>query len=178
MPAPGFSQSPKTRVERIPEPNRAPSLEDIERLAHWMDSLIQIPGLKFRFGLDSLIGLFPGVGDTVTSLVSIYILRAAQQHGVSRLMMCRMAGNIAIDYVIGSVPFLGDAFDFVWKSNEKNIALLREHIAAPPLLPHRTRKSDWLFLAMLAGLLLVLLVGSVTIAWWTAAKMYRLIFSH
>src|SRR4051812_18900365 len=73
---------------------------DLEWLAYWMDSVFEIPGLGVRFGLDAIVGLIPAVGDTLTSLVSLYILSAARRYGVPRATMTRMAANIAIDYVV------------------------------------------------------------------------------
>ena len=97
---------------------------ELELLAHWMDSAFHIPGIGMRFGLDAIIGLIPGLGDTLTSLASLYILNAGRRYGVPRVTMLRMAANIALDYVVGVIPFVGDAFDVVWKANQKNVALL------------------------------------------------------
>src|SRR5690242_15601848 len=98
---------------------------DVEFLARLMDSFFVIPGTQIRFGLDAIIGLIPGLGDTLTSFVSIYILKVASRCGVPRVTLVRMAMNIAIDYVSGIVPFVGDAFDVYWKANLKNVELLK-----------------------------------------------------
>src|ERR1700741_1735283 len=98
--------------------------QDVEKLARWMDTVFEIPGIRFRFGLDALLGLLPGAGDFATSAVSIYILTAAQRHGVSRVTLARMGLNIMIDLVFGAVPFIGDFFDAYWKSNHRNVELL------------------------------------------------------
>jgi Domain of unknown function (DUF4112) len=138
---------------------------ELELLAHWMDSAFHIPGIGVRFGLDAIIGLIPGLGDTVTSLASLYILNAGRRYGVSRVTMLRMAANIGLDYVVGAIPLLGDAFDVVWKANQKNVALLRRHIEATPAEERRARRGDWLVLAGLVAVLALLLVGAVTVAW-------------
>lgn len=75
--------------------------------------------------VDSLIGLIPNVGDTLTSFASFYILLAGVRYGVPKITLLRMAFNIGLDYVVGMVPFVGDAFDFVWKANQQNMNLIR-----------------------------------------------------
>ncbi len=141
-----------------------PSIPDLERLARWMDSLFSIPSIGLRFGLDSILGLIPGVGDTAASAVSLYILHAASRRGVSRLTMTRMALNIALDTIAGSIPVIGDVFDVYWKANQKNVELLKRHALASPSEEKRLRWADWLFLGALVAVLITLLVGSVTIA--------------
>lgn len=153
-----------------------PNLRQIELLAHLMDSVFEIPGLRLRFGLDALLGLIPGLGDTATSIVSLYILHAASRHGVSRITMTRMATNVAIDYAIGAIPFAGDVFDVYWKSNRKNAELLRRELEANPTGPRPRRVGDWLFFLGLAGVLLALLVGSITIAWFVIRGLGSLLF--
>jgi hypothetical protein len=148
-------------TERWREPDLDPRLELLARL---MDSAFHIPGLGIRFGLDALIGLIPGFGDTATSLISLYILNAANRYGVPRVMLARMALNIAIDFVVGSIPFVGDIFDVYWKANQKNVALLRRYTQATPTEERRARSSDWLFVAGLSVLLILLLAGCVALA--------------
>jgi hypothetical protein len=147
---------------------------DVEILARWMDSVFVIPGTPIRFGLDALIGLIPGLGDTITSFVSLYILKVASVRGVPRVVLVRMALNIAVDYLLGSVPVVGDAFDIYWKANLKNVELLRRHSLADPSNERRATWSDWLFVGGLMALLVALLVGCVTIAWWLVAGLWRL----
>lgn len=158
--------------------NDGPSVRELETIARWMDSVFEIPGVGLKFGLDSILGLVPGLGDTVTSVVSLYILKAAHRHGVSRVTMTRMTANILMDYVIGSVPVLGDLFDVYWKANQANVKLLRQHIDANPSAAKTLRKSDWLFFAGLTAVVLVFLVGSLTIAYflisWMATMFARL----
>ena len=149
--------------------DRRPLAEDLERLAHWMDSVFRIPGIGWRFGLDALLGLLPGAGDIATSLVSVYIFAAAQRHGVSRTTLARMAMNIVIDLLLGAIPFVGDLFDMYWKANKRNVELLRRHAAASPQAARRLRTSDRLFVAALVLLLLGLLVASLALAYFALA---------
>lgn len=97
---------------------------DIEQLADWLDTRFRIPGLGWRFGLDSIIGLVPGIGDAATALLSLYIMGRARQLGASPWLLTRMGWNVAIDALLGAVPIVGDLFDLAHKSNVKNIRLL------------------------------------------------------
>src|SRR3954471_6545959 len=109
------------------DPARQVAIEkSLDDLAFYLDDLFRIPGVGWRFGLDALIGLVPNVGDTLTSLASFYILFAGVRYGVPKITLLRMATNIGIDYLVGSIPFIGDAFDFFWKSNQRNMNLIRE----------------------------------------------------
>ena len=150
---------------------------ELELLARWMDNVFEIPGLGIRFGLDAVIGLIPGLGDTLTSLVSLYILGAARRYRVPRVTMLRMALNIALDYTLGSVPLIGDVFDVYWKANLKNVALLRRHVLAAPHEARRARRGDWLFVGGLMAVLVLLLIGSIALAYfvlaWLVAQIGR-----
>jgi hypothetical protein len=99
-------------------------ISDLERLADWLDTRFRIPGLGWRFGLDSVIGLIPGVGDGLTALLSLYIIGRAHQLGGSRWLLARMGWNVAIDTLLGAIPIVGDLFDLAHKANTKNLRLL------------------------------------------------------
>ena len=101
----------------------------LDNLAFYLDGLFRVPGTGWRFGLDALIGLVPNVGDTLTSFASFYILVAGVRYGVPKITLLRMAFNIAVDYLVGSVPVIGDAFDFIWKANQMNMDLIRTRAA-------------------------------------------------
>ncbi len=134
--------------------------EGLDNLAHYLDGLFRVPGTTWRFGLDSLIGLVPNVGDTLTSFASFYILLAGVRYGVPKITLLRMAFNIAVDYVVGSIPFVGDAFDFFWKSNKKNMDLIRERATGND----QGTKADYLFVFIIIGLLILLLLGSIFVS--------------
>lgn len=162
-------------VYRRGTPSEALRLADLELLARWMDSAFVVPGTNIRFGLDAIIGLVPGLGDAVTSLVSLYLMSAASRHGLSRATLARMGANVAVDFAVGAVPLVGDLFDVYWKANQKNVALLQRHLAAAPEQVRRQERSDrWFVAALVAGLLL-LLVGCVTVAWWIIVAVASLI---
>lgn len=170
-PEPRPMLKPRTTFEPV-KPVK-PLSPEIELLARVMDNVIQVPGSRIRFGLDALLGLLPGVGDSVTALVSLYVLHAARKQGVPRITMLRMAANVAIDVTVGAIPLLGDVFDVFWRSNEKNVALLRKHVQATPVEARKAKASDWLFLGAIAIVLFALLVGSAVIAYSIIAFIGR-----
>jgi hypothetical protein len=110
---------PRTREERIAR---------IETLAGLLDTALLVPGTNIRLGFDALIGLVPGIGDAVTAALSLWLVKEAHALGAPRNLIARMLGNIAIDSLAGAVPVLGDVFDVVWKSNRRNLHLLRRHL--------------------------------------------------
>ena len=111
------------------EAERQQKAEALDRLAHWLDDRFSFPGTNIRFGLDGLLGLVPGVGDTASSLVSLYLVIEARRIGVSRLTITRMLFNVLLDWAIGLIPLLGDIFDIAYKANRRNIRLLKKHLA-------------------------------------------------
>ena len=134
--------------------------KSLDDLARYLDGLFRIPGTNWRFGLDALIGLVPNVGDTLTSFASFYILFAGVRYGVPKITLLRMAFNIAVDYLVGSIPFLGDAFDFVWKSNQQNMNLIRTRASGHG----KGKTSDYVFVFGLIFLLIAILVGSIVVS--------------
>jgi hypothetical protein len=134
-----------------------------------MDDLFRVPVLGWRFGLDALIGLIPGFGDTATSLASFYILANAVRYGVPKITLLRMGLNLGIDYAIGSLPFVGDLFDAWWKSNRKNLDLLRRRATVSPEEARAGSASDWLFV----GGIIVGLIGLAVVS--AFASVYLLI---
>lgn len=103
-------------------------VQRMRRLATIMDSAYRIPGTRWTIGLDSLLGLVPGIGDVATTAVAGFIVREAIQLGVRKRTITRMIGNIAVDLAVGTIPLLGDVFDFAFKSNLKNVALLERDL--------------------------------------------------
>ena len=150
--------------------------ESLETLSRYLDGLFRIPGLGWRFGLDSLIGLIPGAGDTATTLVSFYILAAAVRYRVPKITILRMALNIAIDYLVGAIPFVGDLFDFVWKSNKKNMDLLRERATVSAADAKSGRTSDWLFVGGIMIGLLFILFSSIYVSYLILNTIFQQIW--
>jgi len=126
------------------------SLATARTVAYWLDAGIRIPGTNLRFGLDPILGLLPAVGDAAGAVLAGWILVEAVRLGASRATLLRMAGNVALDAGLGAVPYLGDAFDFAWKANLRNVALLQRHLAAPV----RAERADrWFVVLVLSGIL-------------------------
>ena len=110
--------------------SRAERIARLDALATLLDTAFVLPGTQIRFGVDALIGLIPGIGDAITTLLALHIVREARELGAPPLLIARMLGNVAIDGIFGAVPLVGDAFDVAWRANRRNIKLLREHLAA------------------------------------------------
>jgi hypothetical protein len=102
-------------------------LVKLQGLAKLMDAQFVIPGTQIRFGLDSPIGLIPGVGDLSTFAVSGYLLFIMAKNGASGFVLARMVLNILVDAIVGAVPILGDLFDVAFKANMRNMKLMQEH---------------------------------------------------
>ena len=145
----------------------------LDRLSWVMDDLIRVPGLGWRFGLDALIGLIPGFGDTATSLVSFYILVAAVRYRVPKITIMRMALNLALDYLLGSVPVVGDLFDAWWKSNQMNVALLKQRATVEGEAAREGRFSDWVFVGAIILGLIGLAVGSAVVSVYIFLQISR-----
>ena len=112
----------------VPSDARARLLR-LQRLAWVIDGAFHLPGTRFRFGLNSLVGLIPVGGDAVLGAISLYIIYEAAQLGVPKHKLARMLGNVAIEVAGGSVPILGDLFDMALKANLRNLAIIEGHVA-------------------------------------------------
>jgi Domain of unknown function (DUF4112) len=130
-------------------------LQRIRQLSRLLDEAILIPGTNKRIGLDPIIGLFPGGGDTVSMLLSAYIVVEAALLGLPKATLMRMVFNIAIDGLTGTVPIVGDLFDFAFKSNTRNLKLVDAHVSQPQF----QARADLLFIIFLV-MVLVLMVAS------------------
>jgi hypothetical protein len=131
--------------------NPGAQLERLRGLARFLDTAIPLPGTRFRFGFDAIIGLVPFIGDALSALFSVYIISQAARLGVPRSTLTRMIGNVGIDTLIGEIPILGDIFDAGFKSNIKNLALLESHLQQPAAARTQSR-------LVVGGVILALLV--------------------
>jgi hypothetical protein len=145
-------------------------LERLRRLGYLLDNSVPIPGTRFRIGLEAIVGLVPGIGDLVGGGFSLYIILQAARIGVPASLLARMGWNLVIDVVVGAIPFLGDMFDAGFKANTRNLALLDRHAQAPV----QSRRASRRFVAVLAILLLLVLVGGLALA----VFLVQLIFSR
>ncbi|MGB3588780.1 MAG: DUF4112 domain-containing protein [Tunicatimonas sp.] len=115
-----------TKIQDNPFQN-VPNLKWVDRITRIMDSKFRIPGTNYRFGLDPILGLFPGLGDATSLAISGSLVYYMAKHGASRKVIIMMLGNVALDAIIGSIPILGNVFDFFYKANTRNIRLLKKH---------------------------------------------------
>jgi hypothetical protein len=161
---------PKSRAVLTKERRKAVEVEEsLETLSHYLDDWIKIPVVGWRFGLDALIGLVPNVGDMATSVLSFYILVAGVRYGVPKITLLRMAFNIGLDYVVGAIPLIGDAFDLIWKSNKKNMDLLREHATGKD----KGTTGDYLFVGLIILALVAILVGSILVSLFIISLFFK-----
>ena len=118
-----------SRVDVLP-PLRieADELAQLEWLVNLMDSRFQIPGTKFRLGLDALLGLVPAVGDGISAVISAYIFQRLREYDLPWHVQARMVGNILIDLGLGAIPLVGDLFDAGFKANRANLSLAKKHL--------------------------------------------------
>lgn len=141
----------------------------VGRVARLMDSQFQLPGTRFRFGLDPLLGLVPIVGDLSSTAVSVALLLTMMRYGASGAVVVRMALNIFIDTVVGAIPLLGNIFDFAYKSNERNVALLRSHYAEGR---HNGSGKSLVALLLIGFVVLAGLVG------WGSVELIRWVWHY
>ena len=123
-----FTRTPNATLQRMHPAEIDAAVARVEAIARLMDSAFEIPGTKIRMGLDGIIGLIPVLGDLISGLISSYIIWEAKNLGVSRFTLARMVGNATIDTVVGIIPLLGDAFDVAFRTNMKNLNLLKRHL--------------------------------------------------
>ena len=147
-------------------PTSSPSLQTARRLAYWLDAGIRIPGTSLSFGLDPIIGLIPGFGDAAGAVLAGWIFVTAIRLGASRATLIRIAANVALDAGLGALPLLGDIFDFAWKANLRNVALLERHLAAPTRAERADRWFVWLVTSGVLATVLALLVLGILLTRW------------
>lgn len=128
-----------TSSDFIDHAERLRRLRRLSGIARLMDTAVGIPGTRFRFGADSIMGLVPLVGDGAGALVGLYIVNEARRLGVPREKLARMVGNIGVDAVFGSVPLVGDLFDVYFKSHRRNVNMIIDHFGIQDDELHRKR---------------------------------------
>jgi hypothetical protein len=116
-------------------------LDRLRAIARLFDQAFAVPGTKWRFGIDALFGLVPGLGDIVGAVVAVYALHVARTLRAPGAIQLHMLGNIAVDAIVGTVPVVGDLFDFVFKAQTRNLALLDAWVAAPEPTTRRSRRG-------------------------------------
>jgi hypothetical protein len=147
------------RVRSVDEPGVRETRERLTQLAWLLDSSIPIPGTRLTIGIDAIIGLIPVLGDLAGVLLSSYILNEASRLGAPRVLLTRMAFNVAVEGIVGMVPLLGDIFDAAWKANVRNVQLLSGWLDEPKKAERSSRAFGLVILlwtALFLGLLLYL----------------------
>ena len=137
--------------------------ETLRSLEILLDEAFRIPFTGIRFGIDGIIGLVPGLGDVIGGLLSLIIPLAAWVRGVPYITLARMAANLGIGVLVGTIPILGDVFDIAWKPNRRNLRLLQRHLGEP----RRHTWKDWGFLVMLGCVMgLIFALPIVLVIWF------------
>jgi hypothetical protein len=141
------------------------------RLAWLLDSAFVLPGTRFRFGLDAILGLIPGLGDALGVLVSSYIIREAARVGAPASVLFRMILNVAVEGVAGLVPIAGDVFDAAWKANQRNVALLEAHLENP----RRTARASTALIALILAIAVLFLAFIAFLGFLIARAVWQAI---
>ena len=155
-------------------PSRPPAYPELEPLARWLDSQFTIPGTRWRFGLDPLIGLIPGLGSGLAMLIQLYLVLVVLQRGGSGELLARMTINVLVDSLFGAIPVLGQLWDFYFKASQRNLRLARAFAQEGKYQGNGL--AIWLgLLVLLLGVvaLLVFLVGAL--AGWFAENLVELL---
>lgn len=151
-----------TGTGATPGPDQSKPIDDpfIAFMAKMMDTAFVVPGTNIRFGLDPILGLVPGLGDTLTSFISTFLIFQSARYGVPKVVIARMAMNVMANTVIGAIPVAGDAFSVYFKSNAKNYELLRRHAGTQQ---RKSTAGDWAFviavLAVVVSVILFVIIG-------------------
>lgn len=139
--------------------NNDNSFQRIRAVGRLLDNAIPIPGTSYRIGIDPILGLLPGGGDLVGLFLSAYIVLEAARFRLPKETLLRMVTNLVLDSVVGAVPVLGDFFDFSWKANARNIALLEAHLANP----NPQRAADRQFVIAMVVIIVLIGVGAIAL---------------
>ncbi len=149
-----------------------PELVRLETLSKLMDNQFRVPGTQWRFGLDGIIGLIPYLGDMAGFVVSGFLMRTMIKKGASPWMMMRMLFNYIVDAVVGMVPVVGDLFDFGFKANKRNVALLKQYYADGKVKPKASRS-----MAFLGVLFFALFITMIWLVWKLAAWLFTWVWA-
>jgi len=98
------------------------------KIAWILDEFIRVPGTKFRIGLDPILGIIPGGGEIVPSIIACFLLADARRHGLPFKLLLKMSGNVFLNALVGAIPLAGDAFSAYFKSNSRNYALMQQFL--------------------------------------------------
>jgi hypothetical protein len=137
----------------------------VEKVSHLMDDQFRLPGTNFRFGLDPIINFIPVAGDLGGFAVSTVLLLTMAKHGASRKVLLLMTLNVILDSTIGAIPILGHIFDFAYKSNTRNIRLLKEHYEEGKHQGSGKGIIAWIIIVLILSLVLIVYTLWTLISW-------------
>jgi hypothetical protein len=152
-------------------PERPSPLRLLRAWADLLDSRFRIPGTRIRFGIDPILSLVPGLGDLASPVFAVALVAQAVYQGVPKIVMVRMVLNALLDALIGAVPIAGTIGDIFWRANVRNLALLERH-ARPGIRP---RRSDYVFVALMALVFGLIVLIPVLIAFWLSLALINLL---
>ncbi|HSE41318.1 MAG TPA: DUF4112 domain-containing protein [Acidobacteriota bacterium] len=127
----------------------------LDQIAWFLDNAFKVPGVNWRFGAEAIIGLIPGAGDIISGTIGLMLLFRAFQFKLPKIVILRMIVNTLLDITVGAIPFLGDIFDFIFKSNSRNMALFREYAEQPA----QSTTRHWIFIGAVVGSFGLILLG-------------------
>jgi len=166
--------SPKSNLSVL-RPSSVQIERELEVFSQIMDNQFRIPVLGWRFGMNAIIDLIPGIGDFATTIIALYVLISAVRYRVPKITLLRMALNIAIYFLGNIVPFVGDLFAIWWKPNIRNLNLLKRRATVSADEARRGRTSDWIFVGVIIGSLFALLFFSTAalglIIWYISTHL-------
>ncbi|NJN87262.1 MAG: DUF4112 domain-containing protein [Leptolyngbyaceae cyanobacterium SL_7_1] len=164
-----MSNLPSDRPSVIHDPRFVKRLDRLRNFSRLLDNAIAIPGTNYRIGLDPLIGLIPGGGDTAGMILSTFIVYEAARMGASKEVLTQMAVNILLETVVGTVPAVGDVFDAAWKSNARNVRLVEDFLRKQghvSVVAVAARPRNRWFAVLLIVLLVLVFIGCLAISLW------------
>lgn len=153
-------------------PTKQKQLDRLDKLSWLLDSSIRIPGTNRTIGLDGIIGLIPGIGDISGGLISGYIIVKALLMGVPAFVIARMVMNMVIEGVIGVIPIAGDIFDFIFKSNRRNVRLMQTYLENPTGTTTRSASSVLVFLVVLFVVLIITIWLILKVLGWALGLLF------
>jgi hypothetical protein len=143
------------------------SLRRVQVVATLLDEALRVPGTNFRFGIDPIVGMIPGLGDLLGGAASAYIILEAARAGAPASVLLRMTMNVGMDTLVGAVPLVGDLFDFAWKSNTRNVRLLARHVEAPA----ETKRASIVLVVLLLAVLAGIAIGAAFLAVYVIRRL-------
>lgn len=159
-------------------PERKLGDQPVEPFFRWvaliMDNLVRVPGTQFRIGLDPLIGLIPGLGDTGSAMVSALALIQVARQGLPKIILARMSLNILLNQLIGVIPVFGDAFSFWFKSNARNHELIKKHTAGGSGV-RKAGRGDWIFVVGVIVALSALVCAGIFVSLYLVQQLFRIV---